>query len=487
MLAENVPGHMGQLPVEQLVHLIEGSHHPEQHSKKQNNKDKPLSVVADAPTTDEAVGIQTTKKERRRKSKELKEISSISNAVNIGALQTKTGGSQAAGVTATLASAVAASQTSNIEIAVASKRMTSTGPEKQCDEKIGIDQNCRCSTEDGEEEFLSADEGVASSVGDEPCVSTIPSTKKSSPTFRHTPEVTQYNVNNKVVDKNTVKVEHQCTDEQEFITVNTKKKKLNEISGMPQRNSYISKDERLQRFAEHLEPTRRSSLGIAPESRTLTSVNSPMPSNRRPTTASLADFMNEKDGGKIHKKLSPTFVVSKSARKSNKNEMSKPDPQNVGHESPERTFSYADAAKKSSEPSRDNSPACVAPTSPAKSDSSATLTSTPVLCSTMQMCGTEVLPSSAVSGVADGLSFFYDESEATFSQEADEATASSDDAFVLQLGEKTVRFVKGMASTADIPPSNSHHMYLVEMLAQRWKMFQEGQVPQIYQPRMISS
>ncbi|VDM84976.1 unnamed protein product [Strongylus vulgaris] len=94
--------------------------------------------------------------------------------------------------------------------------------------------------------------------------------------------------------------------------------------------------------------------------------------------------------------------------------MSKPATQSVTSDSPERTFSYADAAKKSSEPSRDNSPACVAVASPsAKSDSPAP--QTPTLDSADQ-CGAEVLPCADVaargSGVADGLSFFYDESEA---------------------------------------------------------------------------
>ncbi|KAE9412133.1 hypothetical protein Angca_000150, partial [Angiostrongylus cantonensis] len=98
--------------------------------------------------------------------------------------------------------------------------------------------------------------------------------------------------------------------------------------------------------------------------------------------------------------------------------------------------------------------------------------------------------SSGISVAAGGLSFFYDETEAALSREGDEADVevSLDDAFVLHLGGKTVRFAKGMASPAvDVPPSDSHHMYLVEMLAQRWKMFQEGQVPHIYQPRIVSS
>ncbi|RCN48709.1 hypothetical protein ANCCAN_05171 [Ancylostoma caninum] len=98
-------------------------------------------------------------------------------------------------------------------------------------------------------------------------------------------------------------------------------------------------------------------------------------------------------------------------------QMSKPASQSVTSDSPERAFSYADAAKKSSEPSRDNSPACMAVASPsAKSDSPAPQTPTPLACGPVDQCGAEVLPCADVaargSGVADGLSFFYDESEA---------------------------------------------------------------------------
>ncbi|VDM72618.1 unnamed protein product, partial [Strongylus vulgaris] len=140
---------------------------------------------------------------------------------------------------------------------------------------------------------------------------------------------------------------------------------------------------------------------------------------------------------------------------------------------------------------RDNSPACVAVASPsAKSDSPAP--QTPTLDSADQ-CGAEVLPCADVaargSGVADGLSFFYDESEAAQCEdEQEDGENAPDSAFVLNLAGKTVRFAKGMASPAiDTPPSNSRHMCMVEMLAQRWKMFQEGNVPKIYQPRIASS
>ncbi|EYC18580.1 hypothetical protein Y032_0027g1596 [Ancylostoma ceylanicum] len=225
-------------------------------------------------------------------------------------------------------------------------------------------------------------------------------------------------------------------------------------------------------------------------------------------------LMRKSDGGKIHNKSSST-VASKAVKKLHRNErqsqpdvevplpdlpsgtteMSKPASQSVTSDSPERTFSYADAAKKSSEPSRDNSPACMAVASPsAKSDSPAPQTPTPLSCGPVDQCGAEVLPCADVatrgSGVADGLSFFYDESEATQCEQDDQedyATAP-DGAFVLNLGGKTVRFAKGMASPAmDTPPSNSRHMCMVEMLAQRWKMFQEGNVPMIYQPRIASS
>lgn len=52
------------------------------------------------------------------------------------------------------------------EFTVANKRVTSPVSEKRR-QKGGGDRHVRCSTEDGEEEFLSADEGVASSVGDD--------------------------------------------------------------------------------------------------------------------------------------------------------------------------------------------------------------------------------------------------------------------------------------------------------------------------------
>ncbi|KAK6033996.1 hypothetical protein COOONC_28496 [Cooperia oncophora] len=174
--------------------------------------------------------------------------------------------------------------------------------------------------------------------------------------------------------------------------------------------------------------------------------------------------------------------------------MSKSASQNATGDSPERTFSYADAAKKSSEPSRDNSPACVAVASPSgKSGSSAPQTPTPVL-RPVETNETEVLPCADVpagaSGAADGLSFFYDETEATNPEETPnevESGATPQNAFVLNLGGKTVHFAKGMASSPVDAPSNSHHMCMAEMLAQRWKMFQEGHVPQIYQPRIASS
>uniref|UniRef100_A0A0K0D838 Uncharacterized protein n=1 Tax=Angiostrongylus cantonensis TaxID=6313 RepID=A0A0K0D838_ANGCA len=163
----NISGHMGQLPVEQLVHLIEGGHHSEPNSKKQNHKDKSSASVVDALTIEEAAANQLTKKERRRKSKELKETSSAANVVTIGSQQTKTGGSQAAAVTTTsVASAVAAAQSPKMEFTAESKFVTSPG-KRRSGEKIGAEANFRCSTEDGEEEFLSADEGVAS-VGEEP-------------------------------------------------------------------------------------------------------------------------------------------------------------------------------------------------------------------------------------------------------------------------------------------------------------------------------
>ncbi|VDO83711.1 unnamed protein product [Haemonchus placei] len=161
--------------------------------------------------------------------------------------------------------------------------------------------------------------------------------------------------------------------------------------------------------------------------------------------------------------------------------MSKSASQNPTSDSPERTFSYADAAKKSSEPSRDNSPACVAVASPSgKSESPAPTTPAPVS-RPVETSDTEVLPcanvSAGASGAADGLSFFYDETEAALEENQNEADngATPEGAFVLNLGGKTVHFAKGMASSpVDAPPSNSHHMCMVEMLAQRWKMFQEG-------------
>ncbi|CAJ0600084.1 unnamed protein product [Cylicocyclus nassatus] len=526
IMAENVPGHMGQLPVEQLVDLIEGK--PEQNNKKQSAKDK--SEVA----TDEAT-IQT-KKERRRKSKELKEAASpsASNAATIGASQTKTGGSTAAATAAAAAAAAAGaassaapantSQPPKMEFTVASKRVTSPGTEKRRGKGgAGGERNVRCSTEDAEEEFLSADEGVASSIGDDPSVpaSMVASLaiNSNSPKGTTTSDVVLDGRNYRADDEDVTQIERQFADEQEFITVNTKKKKSMEFNGkqqQQQRTGSAGKDERHQRaMAERLEPARRSSLGITAESRN--STNGPS-SGRRPTTASLADFLDEKDGGRVHSKPTSS-TTAKTVKKVHRNEnsarqsqpdvevslpelpsgpaaeqMSKPAAsQSVNSDSPERTFSYADAAKKSSEPSRDNSPACVAVASPsAKSDSPAPQTPTPL--NSSDQCGAEVLPCADVaargsSSVADGLSFFYDESEAAqCDQDEEDGETGPDGAFVLNLAGKTVRFAKGMASPAvDTPPSNSRHMCMVEMLAQRWKMFQEGNVPKIYQPRIASS
>ncbi|KAL6727604.1 hypothetical protein Aduo_009467 [Ancylostoma duodenale] len=322
IMAENVPGHMGQLPVEQLVDLIEGK--PEQNAKKQSAKEKPEVAAEEA--------IQT-KKERRRKSKELKEAASpsASNAATIGASQTKTGGSTAA--TATASVPANASQPPKMEFTVASKRVTSPGSEKRRGKGAGAERNVRCSTEDGEEEFLSADEGVASSIGDD---SSVPASMVASlaintnlPKSTTASDVVLDGRNYRADDEDVTLIERQCADEQEFITVNTKKKKLVEFAGkqqqQQQRTGSAGKEERHQRaVAERLEPARRSSVGIAAESRN-TAMNSPLPSGRRPTTASLADFLDEKDGGKIHNKTSST-VASKAVKKLHRNErQSQPD------------------------------------------------------------------------------------------------------------------------------------------------------------------
>ncbi|VDM84878.1 unnamed protein product, partial [Strongylus vulgaris] len=88
----------------------------------------------------------------------------------IGASQTKTGGSTAATAASAAASSAPAntSQPPKMEFTVASKRVTSPGSEKRRGKGAGGERNVRCSTEDAEEEFLSADEGVASSIGDDP-------------------------------------------------------------------------------------------------------------------------------------------------------------------------------------------------------------------------------------------------------------------------------------------------------------------------------
>uniref|UniRef100_A0A7I4Y8W4 Serine-rich adhesin for platelets n=1 Tax=Haemonchus contortus TaxID=6289 RepID=A0A7I4Y8W4_HAECO len=499
IMAENVPGHMGQLSVEQLVHLIEGNH-SEQNVKKQGQKDKSSSIV-------EVVSEETnqTKKERRRKSKELKEnTQSTPPVVTIGAQQTKTGGPPAAATTTSSPPAASATaQPLKMEFTVANKRVTSPVSEKRRGK--GAERNVRCSTEDCEEEFLSADEGVASPVGDEastpPTVSTLTATTTTTTTASATSSASEVILdgrNYRADDEDVTQIERQCADEQEFITVNTKKKKVLEYTGkQQQRTGSAGKEERHQRVAERLEPARRSSLGMAPETRSTPLANSPLPSARRPTTASLADFLDDKviDAAKMQTKSSVNIAnVPKNVKKLHRNEMSKSASQNPTSDSPERTFSYADAAKKSSEPSRDNSPACVAVASPSgKSESPAPTTPAPVS-RPVETSDTEVLPcanvSAGASGAADGLSFFYDETEAALEENQNEADngATPEGAFVLNLGGKTVHFAKGMASSpVDAPPSNSHHMCMVEMLAQRWKMFQEGHVPQIYQPRIISS
>lgn len=518
-MAENVPGHMGQLSVEQLVHLIEGSN-SEQNVKKQSHKDKSSASVE---VVCEEAG--QTKKERRRKSKETKENTTPTSApVTIGAQQTKTGGSAAAAAaTSVTSTSVTASPPTSGANAHSPKILAGNEapfPDQEKQTGRGSDErSARCLTEDGEEEYLSADEGVASPVGDEtylpPNIMNSSTTVASVSTVSSTSEVVLDGRNYRADDEDVTQIERQCADEQEFITVNTKKKKLIESAGkqQQQRTGSAGKDERHQRVLERLEPNRRSSLGVAPEMRSAPSSNSALQYGRRPTTASLADFLDEKDGGKVLSKS----VVSGSAKNMRKPphrneriaqadvEVSIPDPppkqmskptQSTTSDSPERTFSYADAAKKSSEPSRDNSPACVTAASPSsKSESPASKPPTPVLCARTETSDTEVLPCAnvpaGVSGPADGLSFFYDETEATQFEETPYDAGNgttSDRTFVLNLGGKTVRFAKGMASSAvDVAPSNSHHMCMVEMLAQRWKMFQEGNVPKIYQPRIISS
>ncbi|WKX98622.1 hypothetical protein Q1695_013925 [Nippostrongylus brasiliensis] len=530
VMAETLPGHMGQLSVEQLVHLIEGSHSEQQNKeKKQGHKDKSSSVVVENLT--EETSSQQTKKERRRKSKELKENTappSAPNAVTIGAQQTKTGGSAAtAAATAITASspvAPATSQSPKMEFTVANKRVTSPISEKRRGKGSGAERTVRCSTEDGEEEFLSADEGVASSIEEPGLPRTVPATSATTTNTTTTTsavssasEVVLDGRNYRADDEDVTQIERQFADEQEFITVNTKKKKAAESSTkqQQQRTGSAGKDDRHQRVAERLEPARRSSLGVAPEARVTPAQNSPLPSGRRPTTASLGDFLDGKDVPKIQTKPFSAPNAPKNVKKFQRNErhsqpdvevplpelpveqrMSKPATQSVTCDSPERTFSYADAAKKSSEPSRDNSPACVAVASPsAKSDSPAPQTPTPVAATVQENSAADVLSCADVpaggSGAAGGLSFFYDESEAAQYEGAEgnaESEPAPDSAFVLNLGGKTVRFAKGMASpAADTPPTNSHHMCMVEMLAQRWKMFQEGHVPQIYQPRIASS
>ncbi|KAK6030913.1 hypothetical protein OSTOST_02939 [Ostertagia ostertagi] len=334
------------------------------------------------------------------------------------------------------------------EFTVANKRVTSPASDKR--PAKGAERSVRCSTEDCEEEFLSADEGVASSVGDEvtmpPTVASLTATTTTTTTASATSSASEVILdgrNYRADDEDVTQIDRQCPDEQEFITVNTKKKKIFESTGkQQQRTGSAGKEERHLRDAERLEPGRRSSLGVAPEARTTPSANSPLPSARRPT-ASLADFLDDK----VIRNSQPDVEVSLPDMPIER--MSKSASQGVSSDSPERTFSYADAAKKSSEPSRDNSPACVAVASPSgKSGSPAPQTPTPVL-PTMEASGTDVLPCADVpagaSGAADGLSFFYDETEAAQNEESSNEVdnGAPDNAFVLNLGGKTVHFAKG--------------------------------------------
>uniref|UniRef100_A0A1I7XRC1 Uncharacterized protein n=1 Tax=Heterorhabditis bacteriophora TaxID=37862 RepID=A0A1I7XRC1_HETBA len=158
--------------------------------------------------------------------------------------------------------------------------------------------------------------------------------------------------------------------------------------------------------------------------------------------------------------------------------------------SPERTFSYADAAKKS-EQSRENSPGSVV-----QQSSPSTKSSSPVspLLASAEPSTTSVpsrIEASVSSGATDGISFFYDDSEAITTPSEPEnietVQATDGNAFVLNLCGKTVRFVKGMAPSGDMQPANSRHLCMVEMLANRWKLFQEGHVPKVYQPKMMAS
>ncbi|CAI4224684.1 unnamed protein product [Auanema sp. JU1783] len=141
-----------------------------------------------------------------------------------------------------------------------------------------------------------------------------------------------------------------------------------------------------------------------------------------------------------------------------------------GTPSPERAFSYADAAKKSSDSTggRDHSPSESAKPNSHHNDISSKAVE---IVGSQGSSGAEI-PNGTASST--GLSFFYDENEATNTDHK----PSEDNAFVLNLGGKTVRFAKGLAAN-NVEP-NQRHLSMIELMTQRWESFLKGPAPMHY-------
>uniref|UniRef100_A0A1I7XQS1 Reverse transcriptase domain-containing protein n=1 Tax=Heterorhabditis bacteriophora TaxID=37862 RepID=A0A1I7XQS1_HETBA len=167
----------------------------------------------------------------------------------------------------------------------------------------------RCSTEEVEEEFLSADEGIASSTGDEICV---PLSVMSIAASNQASDVMMDGANYRADDEDVTQIERHITEEQEFITVVKAKKKVNEKE---KRTGSAGKGERRLRAVDRLEGGRRSSLGM-PEEKVI-----PPNKGRRPTATSLADFIDErKDCGKLGGKTFISSPTTKTSKKSGRAE-----------------------------------------------------------------------------------------------------------------------------------------------------------------------
>lgn len=587
--AENVPGYMGCLPLDQLLNLIEGEPTgSEQNSgkKQKGYQQQPSSIASQDPatsTTDPSGETSSARKEaRRRKSKEgassgrksvSKESSSSSSPPPGGPATTASashsqpaatiGAQQAKAAAAAAAAPATPSKTSALDIEVSKEALKSkpSGPVKSSPKASGASRaSARGSTEEGEEEFLSADEGIPLSNATSGTTTSINKKQTKVPVGRSSTsvastasftssaaissEVMLDGANYRADDEDVTVIERHAVEEPEFITVSggkTKKKHSSTSTASHQtttRTGSAGKIERRQRIgggstssASGAGADRRSSLEERVSS-SLPFTQQQKPSPRRPGNSQLGDFIEDRkiDGAGIKQTPVKGTRVSASGggtpqshKKAARQSTADSDYQDAEEMttvmqtrgSPERVFSYADAAKKSSDQqSRDQSPsgsaqnlvspnptsldlkpssATAAPNSPSLAVSAVTTipSSSPSAAKTGKQgtAGAAELPPmpAGESGVAatGGLSFFYDENEANRSDEtiegdtATEVDTGNDGAFVLNLGGKTVRFAKGMAASAE--PVDGRIRQMTETMQLRWAEFNKGAAPVYYQ------